>query len=527
MSACLGGFLALLLAQTQPTNLRVEGSQTPPPVVDNSPDFDARNNLVNTADRFLIEVSSPTGFVWNTGAAIDFTANGMLDVPSGTQSGPIRYGLGGGSTRLTWNQAYTWRIQFRNNNATRPWSAVSQFTMAAPSAVSSANGNGAPAMNSWRMVGVPVQEGTTVPASELLDDTNLLYRWEEPTRTWVPVGSGDLLEGGQGYLAYTIPSGLFDLGQGTVASGTQVIALPYTSLPQATGQEIVEGMGPDAFAGNHLLSNPFNAPIHWGPGGNVFKAGVSTTYHKWDGTQYLVYNSSGGGAGNAGPIIAPFQGFGAVANSSGGFLIITQPAPLTGPPRAVAKSAPNANVWHLEITAQTPGGAIDTENIAGVDTASSDAWDERDSEEPGAGATSWVLVSFEHWDWATNPRRYTHDFRNTPLKAGDVITWDLTVASNTNEVVTLAWPNIAQVPTSDWRYTLEDPGTGATYDLSATSSAQVGPLNGTYPMVLRATRLVDYTAEGTSKGGYCGLLGPEFLILFFLRPRRRGKMKNS
>jgi hypothetical protein len=180
------------------------------------------------------------------------------------------------------------------------------------------------------------------------------------------------------------------------------------------------------------------------------------------------------------------------------------------------------------------GTAIDTENAFGIDPAADDAWDIRDSEEPGPGTATWVLVSFDHRsDWTKYPRKYTHDFKKTPSKAGDQVVWTFTVDGNTGLPATLTWPNLSDIPAGDWKFTLEDPANSATVDLSSAGSYDTLPVNGPSTMTLRATRLTDAPVAPASNGGgggggSCGLLGPEGLLLAgWILARRGSKMRRT
>jgi hypothetical protein len=478
--------LAILLqtAPGTPSNLEVERTAAPASVGDNTPDFRAMVTGAQ-ATRYRIQVQKGTTNIWSRG----WTA--MTATNPGAYCPEIAYA---GGTALLWNTPYRWRIGFANTR-TGPWSPYAPFTMAAPSGIASGNGNGSPGGASWRFIGVPIRVGTTVPASELLDDVSVLYRVDEPTRAWVPMASGDVLEGGRGYLAWTAAGAPLDLFQGTVASGVQRRSFPYTTLAAPAGQEVIDGVAANSYRGNCLACNPFNAAISWDTparGGHVSRQNISAAYWKWDGTQYLTYNASSR-TGPAGPAIAPFQAFGIIALGATNRLSISQPPPTTGAPKLLAKTlTPSPNRWglNLEVRSST---ALDTDTVAGIDFESHEAWDERDTEEPGAGTATWVLASFDHKDWSVNPRSYTHDFRPTPVNAGDEVSWTLTLDGNTNAAATVTWPGVASIPSSEWALTLEDPAAGTSADLLADSSLDVAAVNGPRTLVLRARRLADFT----------------------------------
>ncbi|MBV8879600.1 MAG: hypothetical protein JO332_06550 [Planctomycetaceae bacterium] len=565
----------LLSAQNPPTNLQTEQATNPTTVDDNRPDFRAQNNISQGADRFQIQVSTNSSFStithWNSP---DPTAGGTA-FPGGTNNlangavcPEIPYGEGAADLLtiplLDWNTTYFWRTRFRRRNSGNPWSTFNttvppaQFTMAAPTrAISQQSNNGSSSGFSWRFIGVPIAIGTTVPATELLAEVPLLYRLDEPSRSWIQMTSSDVLEGGRGYIGWCDATAILTLSQGKVMAGVPPVKsgsvtttpsylytnlFPYTTNGVQTGQEITDNVPADTYAGNVLFANPFYAPISWrsstqppnGQFGHIARLNISFSLFKWNGSQYLTYNSQSD-TGSAGDRIEPFQAVGVwVLGPSYEFWIDT-PAPMSGGPQDVsfAPAPPpvsDADHWKLLLEARS-GSAIDTENAFGIDPQADDEWDVRDSEEPGAGSPTWVLVSMDHSGWSKNGRKYTHDFRKTRSKAGDEIVWTFTVDGNTNLPATLTWPNLSSIPAADWKLTLEDPATSTVLDLSTASSYDTQPVTGPKTMTLRATRLTDAPVSGgssSSSGGSCGLLGPEGLFLAgWILARRRAKMRRA
>lgn len=553
----MSGFLS---AQNPPTNLQAEQATNPTTVTDHRPDFRAQSNSGSpAATRFQIQVSTDPSFAtvthWNSpdpNGGTNFPGN--VNVGNTVLSPEIPYGQGAANLLtvplLDWNTTYFWRTRFGRNTAASwsNFSANAQFTMAAPTrAISQHSNNGSSSGSSFRMIGVPIAFGTTVPASELLTEVPLLYRLDEATRTYTQLTASDVLEGGRGYFGWCDASTVLTLSQGKVTAGIPAVkngagatttpsyvfnnTFSYTTLGAPTGQEITDGVPANEYRGNHLFANPFYAPISWrssvnGPTlyGHVARAGISFAMYKWDGTQYLTYNGVTH-AGTAGEWIEPFQAVGIWVQSASHILQIDTPAPLTGGAQkarlaasaAPTPPAPDPNSWHLRIEARS-GAAIDTENAFGISTEADDAWDVRDSEEPGAGSATWLTVAFDHRsDWTTNPRKYTHDFRKTPLKAGDVVTWTFTVDGNTGLPATLTWPNLGDIPAGDWSFALEDPATSTTVNLGSTASYDTPAVNGPSTLILRATRLTDApvapASSGGGGGGSCGLLGLEGLLL--------------
>jgi hypothetical protein len=542
-----------------PDTLQVNEQTNPTGVT--KPDFRATNRMVSTqpAVGFEIHVStsssltaggvfttithwdSPVGLATSPGTIlvnpgrigqISFSPFGYVfepvPAPQDVATVEVPYGWGGGTVLnpLQWNTSYFWQMRLwrpnggSGNYGNSGWSAPASFTMGQPSALAAANGNGSPTDLSWRFVALPIQPGTTVPASELLDDVLFLYKLDEPTRSWILITSpAENLVGGQGYLAWTSASAVLDLNQGNVAHGDFTRSFSYTTSAVPLGNEATA----NEFRGNHLLGNPYNTSIDWdwvvrfewlfsppAAGTYVSREGdvqywgatpfpasptVSASYFKWDGTQYLTYNGVTR-LGGAGPTIAPFQAVGIVALDPAAQIQFREPPPKSGvgvgKAAAAAKiggPAGNANRWGLTL-AVASAGALDTENIVGVDFEAQDDWDLRDSEEPGPFNATWVLLSMDHSSWAVYPRLYTHDFRKTPSGINDEVVWTLTLDGNTGQPATLSWPDFT--PTADWSFTLEDPGAGASVDLGAASSYDTAAVNGKSTLLLRARRLTEF-----------------------------------
>ena len=558
----------LFAAQAAPTTLQTEQTTSPPAVTDHLPEFRFLNSSGFTVNRFQIQVTTNSALLptspdtmithWNSAGMPNGTAfPGGANLANNGTTPEIPYGQGTSPLTavplLDWNTVFYWRAKVRRSTGGGNWSpfsATAQFTMAAPTrAIAQHSNNGSASGASWRVIGVPIAIGTTVPATELLTEVPLMYRLDEPTRTWTQLTAADTLQGGRGYLAWCDANAVLTLSQGKVMAGIPATidglgvtttpsynytnSFTYTLLGAPAGQEITDGVPANSYAGNHLFANPFYAPISWrsstqppvgSPFGHMARAGISFAMYKWNGTQYLTYNSQTD-TGNAGDTIEPFQAVGIWVQDANNTLWINTPAPLTGGSQkstfatsaAATPPAPDADRWRLMIEARS-GAAIDTENAFGIDPQADDAWDVRDSEEPGAGSPSWVLVSIDHRsDWTKYPRKYTHDFKKTPTRAGDEVVWTFMVDGNTGLPATLTWPNLADIPAGEWTFTLEDPATSTVLDLSTASSYDTQAVNGPSTMTLRATRLKDAPTSaptgGSSGGGGCGLLGLDGILL--------------
>ncbi len=494
-------WIALALTQ-DPTNLQVETAPAPTNVADNTPDFRAQHNAPWSAVGFQLVVTNPaaTATIWSVG-------NGSIaSTPTGSFCPEIAFGTGGTVfTPLLWNTPYAWTFRFRGGAMQTTNLVASTFAMGSPAAFAGSGGNGLSGSHSFRSMSFPIAVGTSVPASEIFDDlgdalypTPIIYRLNEPTRDWVAVGPSDSIEGGRGYLIWSSAGASLDLlAAGVVARGIQTTSnYSFSTLGGASGQEVVWSKPANFYRGFHMIGNPYNTLLTWKPvaaGGHLRTTGPGSTQNvdpsiwKWNGSSFDAYNHVTN-MGTASPDIRPLQGVQIHVTSGTNRVSFAQPVHVTVAPSAsVLVPQTGVNFWGLRLLAES-GGLQDTETIAGIHFEALNDPDPRDTADLPAYAATWMNLGFDLPD-----RPYCHDFRPTPLLAGDEITWPLVLEGNTNATVTLSWPNLGSLPTSDWQYTLTDPSTSTTVDLSVASSLAVGPLNGQLPLTLKARRLVTFT----------------------------------
>jgi len=212
-----------------------------------------------------------------------------------------------------------------------------------------------------------------------------------------------VLEGGRGYLGWCDASTLLTLGQGKVTAGIpptksgNVTQTPsyrfidrwtFTSLPAPAGQEITDGVPANTYAGNHLITNPFYAPISWRsstqppngtPFGQMARLGISYAMYKWDGTQYLTYKQPVGHRKRR-RYHRAISAVGIWVHDANNELWFDTPPTVNGGIQkgllaAVPSvpAAPDPDSWHLMMEARS-GTAIDTENAFGIDPQADDAW---------------------------------------------------------------------------------------------------------------------------------------------------------
>src|SRR3990172_2547695 len=138
---------------------------------------------------------------------------------------------------------------------------------------------------------------------------------------------------------------------------------------------------------------------------------------------------------------------------------VTTGAETISAPAPGASSNPNlppattTNAWRLGLEAKV-GSATDGGIFFGVHPAALDGHDERDVFKMIGGAG--VRMAAAHADWAEWKGLYAQDIRTTVLGAGDFVEWELTIEAAPGAVVEIKATNLADLPTDDWVYVLED-----------------------------------------------------------------------
>ncbi|MBI2901507.1 MAG: hypothetical protein HYY17_15080 [Planctomycetes bacterium] len=218
------------------------------------------------------------------------------------------------------------------------------------------------------------------------------------------------------------------------------------------------------FRGWHLVGHPFADTVSWDTG--VARVNVDATSYYWDGSiqQYRGWNAATHTAYNGGTAnMGPYAGRWILVSSDTNSVTFADPT-LSSAPDPLPPPF-DANWWLLRIKVDS-GGTGDWGNDAGVHPGAADAWDERDARDPGTMANPWVKAYFPHPEWA-DPRNadYAMDVRKTPFTQGSVVTWTLRVDTNTGAPVTLAWPNLGDLP-PNWTFTITDTATAVTMPLT-------------------------------------------------------------
>ncbi|MHC4606205.1 MAG: YCF48-related protein, partial [Planctomycetota bacterium] len=208
------------------------------------------------------------------------------------------------------------------------------------------------------------------------------------------------------------------------------------------------------------------------------------------GTQLSHPTDSGTWGAISKDIIPAFRAFWVHA-SLDVFPSIEIPDPQTSAP-AVPMSTPafDANWWRMQVKVEA-GVAQDAGNYCGVHHAASVVYDTYDVMDAGSAADPYVMGLFPHFEWEEMRKGfYAQDMKTTPFVQGGTASWRFRVRTNSAALVTLSFPNLADLP-ANWTYEIEDRGTGQVTALvpGATVSYAAGAGVDRREFTIRATRL--------------------------------------
>lgn len=473
-----------------PTNLMAEQSINPINVLDSRPEFQATftdPDVVDTAPSYQLQVSTDSTF-----ATVSHWDSGWVNfgTPLANGASIVAPGENYGGTFMTWAVQYFWRIRFRDNNlVVGAWSATANFTMGVPSVTLPNNG--------WNMVGVPRFDNASV-ASVFGDDIPgvVVYEWNETARSWQQTLT---VQPGRGYMIFSSAS-FVDTDTGTARWGNLTISnLGYTTLAAPTQYETVANQ----FRGWHVISHPFTGTDFVPPGVDWTSIWAGSTnlgdvYQYWNGTSYVWYDAfppTDGGAGNR---VLAWRGIWVNVLSATNTIVIPNPKN----PASPGEPAFDANYWRLQIQVDS-AGAKDISNYAGVRGNASNGYDTGEVKDLGSLANPYATAYFDHnADWPATPDRYTQQMNQTPFTAGAQTRFPLTVDQNTASLVTLSFPNFAQMPTSDWGYQLEDMDTFQFYTITNGFTLGYTPATaGQKRFDIIATRLTSFSSTLTCTTG--------------------------
>lgn len=427
-------------APSAPSGLLCEDQTNPAGVLDSTPEFRAVFNDSDAGDmlsQIRIQVATDAAFtnlLWDSGAV------NTIPVPSGSLFISTAYALG--AADLFWATTHYWRVKcFDGSGAESPWSATATFGMGVPTAT-------LPNANGWQMVAVP--SSTAVGLSAALGDDlpaaslAAANEWDEPARSYLGAATIAPMQG----LFIPSPALAVDLDTGTAAKGNKVFSADYTTLGGPAGIEAFANQ----YRGWNLAGNPFASTFDWE---GVALASVTPSVYWWDGTQYVFYNA----VTDTPPglnLIPSFRGFWIQALGSGASITIPDPTMFNSPLVPTQPTFSDTS-WLLQVSVTGAVAGKDEFNFAGVHPTALDAHDEADSRDLPPLSNPYVWAYFDHPEWGEMAGRYTQDAR-APIATGE-LSWTMTIESTQTQSVTVAFPNVDQMP-SGWTYSMIDLATG-------------------------------------------------------------------
>ena len=265
----------------------------------------------------------------------------------------------------------------------------------------------------YRLVSIPLQLDNANPASIFEDDLGEYNpeNWRLFTlradQSYAEVPSTGSLSPGTGFWLATSESGQsFSTGSGSSLDPLN----PFT-------------IGVNA--GWTFIGNPFNFPVPLGQ--LALASGEPLDIRRFNG-QWSTLTGS----------LQPFEGY-AIASTAASQLIVLPEVGIAKQDPSAA-SEPAAHDWAIRIRAEA-GSAIDQDNLAAVNAASSPDHDFMDRPEPPV-IGDYVSVYFPHRDWDVPFSRFSTDVRTEQGKNA----WYFEVVANTSTSIPLSFEGLDTVP---------------------------------------------------------------------------------
>ena len=262
---------------------------------------------------------------------------------------------------------------------------------------------------------------------------------------------------GAEYLEFPSPGFLsFKRGEGywLITKGSQTLTLG--SAAASTAQDFFPIQ---LDSGYNLIGNPFPYEVSWANSRRPTPDSVESWLWRFDGNGFQQESN----------VMEPFTGY-FLKSLRNGVTVYINPADISSPGALPKLSSTERTFaqgeWQVDIRA-TDGTASDNSNVAGVLRSASDAWDVNDFSEPPPAPTGYLMLSFNHGDWKTNPGRYAGDFRSVHE---DGNYWDFDIASAKSEAaVAVQFERAGNIP-SGFEMMLVDMSTERVADIGSALS---------------------------------------------------------
>ena len=308
----------------------------------------------------------------------------------------------------------------------------------------------------WNMLAVPGIPSPSDPVSIFGDDIIPFYTytnnsniwwWSEINSSyWVP----DEITNGYGYWLKAWEDNT------VVDAAVSPIATPVTiNLTNSANYYVMQH-------GYHMLGNPFNSSIVFGPENFDLDPAIVQNTWIWENDCYVVYPFT------SIKTINPWQAFWIQTSQDDQnitmYLSIREEVFLTNDINNIQNSNRENTNWEVQFEVIVTD-LHDISNYAGVNENASDGWDVMDAIELPPMNSDYISLYFPHDDWGPYSANYTRDVRNPALEENE---WYFVVKSTESGEAQLTWNIPVEVP-EDYQLEITDLENGNTINIKETS----------------------------------------------------------
>ena len=308
----------------------------------------------------------------------------------------------------------------------------------------------------WNMLAVPGIPSPSDPVSIFGDDIIPFYTytnnsniwwWSEINSSyWVP----DEITNGYGYWLKAWEDNT------VVDAAVSPIATPVTiNLTNSANYYVMQH-------GYHMLGNPFNSSIVFGPENFDLDPAIVQNTWIWENDCYVVYPFT------SIKTINPWQAFWIQTSQDDQnitmYLSIREEVFLTNDINNTQNNNRENTNWEVQFEVIIID-LHDISNYAGVNENASDGWDVMDAIELPPMNSDYISLYFPHDDWGPYSANYTRDVRNPALEENE---WYFVVKSTESGEAQLTWNIPVEVP-EDYQLEITDLENGNTINIKETS----------------------------------------------------------
>ena len=291
----------------------------------------------------------------------------------------------------------------------------------------------------FNMLAVPGIPTPPDPISIFGDDIDPFYMstnnsniwwWSEINSSyWIP----DEIENGYGYWVKAWEDNT------TIDANVSPVTMPVTiNLTNSANYYVMQH-------GYHMLGNPFNSPINFGPDNFSLDSLIVQNTWIWENDCYVVYPYTGI------KTIDPWKAFWIQTSQDNQNITMnlsTKEEIIPTGDKDNLNDLKEIQNWEIQLEVSI-SDLIDISNYAGVNENASDGWDIMDAIEFPSPNQNYISLFFPHDDWNQYSADYTRDVRNSALENPQ---WNIVVNSTESGEAKLTWNIPDEVPDD---YTLQ------------------------------------------------------------------------